>query len=236
MEELTNLQLNNYAEIFENASNYIYIKSVEEKYAYIYGNYNFRAISGTYKHKNLIQRTDEDMPWGDFTNDYRQHDNDTLSGLQYLQLDITKTGDGELTAIISRKFPLYASTGKINAIIGFTSNANHSFITMTNELLYYDKKPLRVGCYLHDHINTHPHLLLTPRESQCLFYVLRGRTSKEIAYELHVSPKTVDFHIENIKNKWNCHSRSDIFDKAYEYKCFNVIPPEIFNKINHIDN
>lgn len=42
---------------------------------------------------------------------------------------------------------------------------------------------------------------LTLREVQVLESLKSGKTSKEIAYELHLSPRTVDIHRANIKRK-----------------------------------
>ncbi len=235
MEKIFNLQFSNYVDVFENSSDYVFIKSTEKKYPYIYGNYKFRSISGIHRQDNLLNMSDEDMPWSTYCEDYRQHDHDTLLGLKYLQLEITEGCNGVRTSVISRKYPLYDYSGKTVAIICFAQYAKKNLIHLSDELLYYDGKPLKISNYLQDHLQQHRHKDLTSRESECLFYLLRGRTPKEIANKLFVSPKTVYFHIENIKKKWNCHSRSDIFDKAYEYECFNVIPPDIFSEINGVN-
>ncbi len=42
---------------------------------------------------------------------------------------------------------------------------------------------------------------LTPRERQVLDLVVIGKASKRIAYELHISVKTVERHRENVMRK-----------------------------------
>ena len=49
---------------------------------------------------------------------------------------------------------------------------------------------------------------LTPREMQILQLVLAGQTNKEIAAELFVSEKTVEFHLKNIYTKVGVRKRS----------------------------
>jgi DNA-binding NarL/FixJ family response regulator len=44
---------------------------------------------------------------------------------------------------------------------------------------------------------------LTPRECQVLAGLARGLTTREIAWELYISPKTVEMHCANIKEKKN---------------------------------
>jgi DNA-binding NarL/FixJ family response regulator len=49
---------------------------------------------------------------------------------------------------------------------------------------------------------------LTPRETQMLLFVLAGLTNREIAAELVVSEKTVEFHLRNIYTKVGVRKRS----------------------------
>ncbi len=47
-------------------------------------------------------------------------------------------------------------------------------------------------------------LYLTNRELDCINYLSRGKTAEEIAIILNISRRTVETHINNIKNKMNC--------------------------------
>jgi DNA-binding CsgD family transcriptional regulator len=49
---------------------------------------------------------------------------------------------------------------------------------------------------------------LTPREMQILEFILAGRTNKEIAAEMFISEKTVEFHLKNIYTKVGVRKRS----------------------------
>lgn len=62
---------------------------------------------------------------------------------------------------------------------------------------------------------------LSDRERECVHHLIRGMTYKEIANVLEISPRTVEGHIENIKNKLGCYSRSDIFSAIFESKTLN---------------
>jgi DNA-binding CsgD family transcriptional regulator len=50
---------------------------------------------------------------------------------------------------------------------------------------------------------------LTPRERECLILVGRGRSSKEIALELHIAPKTVDKYVEIAVQKLRASNRRE---------------------------
>ena len=51
---------------------------------------------------------------------------------------------------------------------------------------------------------------LTPREQEVLGLLAEGETNNAIAQALHISPKTVASHRENIMRKLNLHSRTEL--------------------------
>lgn len=55
---------------------------------------------------------------------------------------------------------------------------------------------------------------LTPREQQVLLHLAEGETNAEIAEKLSISPKTVARHRENIMNKLELHSRTELVKYA----------------------
>lgn len=48
---------------------------------------------------------------------------------------------------------------------------------------------------------------LTPREMEILRLVITGKTNKEIAREIFISKKTVEFHLDHIYSKIGARSR-----------------------------
>jgi two-component system invasion response regulator UvrY len=52
--------------------------------------------------------------------------------------------------------------------------------------------------------------VLTKRETEITALLAQGKTNKEVALELHLSPHTVHTHRKNIMRKLNCRSASDI--------------------------
>jgi len=51
------------------------------------------------------------------------------------------------------------------------------------------------------------------REKECLYYLVRARSSKEIAKSLGLSYRTIEYYIDNIKEKMNVNSRAELIDK-----------------------
>lgn len=54
---------------------------------------------------------------------------------------------------------------------------------------------------------------LTPREAQCLFYLASGKTKKEIAKILNISPRTIEDYVANLYYKTECTTKSDLLSK-----------------------
>jgi DNA-binding NarL/FixJ family response regulator len=50
---------------------------------------------------------------------------------------------------------------------------------------------------------------LTPRECEVLFELARGRTNKQIARTLSLSPRTVGNHVSAILSKLGCATRTE---------------------------
>ncbi|MFA6409659.1 MAG: helix-turn-helix transcriptional regulator [Gammaproteobacteria bacterium] len=50
----------------------------------------------------------------------------------------------------------------------------------------------------------------TSRELECALCLLRGFTVREIAHKLYRSQRTIEKHVDNIKNKLNCQHKSDL--------------------------
>jgi len=57
---------------------------------------------------------------------------------------------------------------------------------------------------------------LSKRETQCLTLILKGKSMREIAGILHISRRTVETYIENIKDKLGCHTKSELISKSFE--------------------
>jgi len=64
--------------------------------------------------------------------------------------------------------------------------------------------------------HAHPSLHLTPRQAEVLALLERGRTTKEIAEELHLSTETVRNHVRRLLRTMGAHSRLEAVAIAHE--------------------
>lgn len=56
--------------------------------------------------------------------------------------------------------------------------------------------------------------LLTTREREVFNCLLNGRTAKESAKDLFISPRTVERHLENLRKKLNCRNKFELVGKV----------------------
>ena len=71
--------------------------------------------------------------------------------------------------------------------------------------------------------------VLSSRQLECLFFLVRGKTAKEIARILNLSPRTAEYHIEQLKFKFSCTTKSQLITTAIEQGFLNMIPPKFFD-------
>ena len=90
----------------------------------------------------------------------------------------------------------------------------------------YEKKPKNSGF---DYIISQENKIgdLSKKEMVVLFYFLRGKSAREIANIICRSEKTINFHLETIKSKFNVNSKSSLIEKAIYNGFMNIIPNEI---------
>lgn len=64
---------------------------------------------------------------------------------------------------------------------------------------------------------------LSSRERECLTFLVQGKSSKEIASLLNLSPRTIEHYFEHIKNKLNFQYKNELFSFADRLIKFGLI-------------
>jgi len=65
---------------------------------------------------------------------------------------------------------------------------------------------------------------LSLREKQCLKLLTEGKSAKETAAILHLSPRTIETYFENIKKKLACWSKQELFSIAKDLTKYHLLP------------
>ncbi|MGQ3890277.1 helix-turn-helix transcriptional regulator [Legionella sp. CNM-1927-20] len=66
---------------------------------------------------------------------------------------------------------------------------------------------------------------LTKRELDCAYLLMRGKTYREIAASLALSPQSIESYIESLKNKTSCYKKSELIEWLLKNKptLFDII-------------
>lgn len=75
------------------------------------------------------------------------------------------------------------------------------------------------------------HLLKTKfskREIECLREFIKNKSAKQIGEKLFLSTRTIEYYMNNIKNKLSCHTKSELSEKLQKMKELDIFS-EIFS-------
>lgn len=64
-----------------------------------------------------------------------------------------------------------------------------------------------------EHVNG-PRRMLTKKEEECLLWTVEGKSAWEVSQILKISEKTVEYHLKNIFDKLDVHSKHQATAKA----------------------
>lgn len=69
----------------------------------------------------------------------------------------------------------------------------------------------------------YPLVYFTQREAQVMFYTLNGFGIKKIAALFTLSPRTVEFYVNNMKAKLHCRFKSELMTKVAESEFLKLV-------------
>lgn len=128
--------------------------------------------------------------------------------------------DGINFSTLSFKFPWYDNKNKMIGIFGFSflldekwgiSLAESMMLIAQTNLLRSEKIQQCLPGMQWDN------QYFSKREKEVLMHLTRGKTARETAMVLGLSPRTVEHHIENMKIKSNSASKSELIDKMIDH-------------------
>ncbi len=106
--------------------------------------------------------------------------------------------NGYESKTLSYKIPIRLRTGKIIGLSGIS-------LPLINENITFN------------------HYKLSMRQKECLFFLVRGKSDKEIGKILRLSPRTVESYVNEIKYKMGCYNRSQVIEKAFSEGMIDII-------------
>lgn len=166
---------------------------------------------------DVRDKTDFQLPFQE-AELYRQEDKAVLQTGQLKKFQSHCTLPSYKIDFLTVKMPLFDEKGKITGVLGISYYQTEIDLNSSDYALPETKFPIS-AIVSNDLLKQKPRNSieqLTQRQLDCLRYLVRGMTMKQIANEMSLSPRTIEHYLEAIKRKFNCHSRADIIAKAFE--------------------
>jgi len=189
----------------------------------------FLQYTGAKSKDEIVGHTDFEFVWQEYAPLYRKHELDILSGNEYSAIIPVKDADNNTLLFLHNKIRTLDEKGEVDGLIVRAMeilNPNyHELITSLTKINTQKKPVFALGKKIND-------IELSVRQKQCLFFLLYGKTAKAIANILKISPRTVETHIDNMKIKFGCRSKSELIDAAINLGFLDVLPP--FNNAEEI--
>ncbi len=143
-------------------------------------------------------------------------------------LSVFTYSGGEKKIFLGGKAPYLDETGDCIGVISQSTRINQGHLFSLGHVLFSDSLRFFSKSSLTFNISETPRQHnFSPRESECLFFILRGKTMKEIGRYLNISAKTVDYHLQQLKSKFDCHTRSQLIEKALVNGLLFFIPKSL---------
>lgn len=225
--------LENSQHILEALPDYVWI--TDEHHCYIASSEKSAKILGFPSRKHMLGTSLKDIPCDIDTDELIKQRDDVLKNKKTIEvLDIHPYANGEIQAHHAKRLPYFNSNGKLEGVMTVARELNHTLfskliLTLTaSDQHYYNK---------HEYNRSYELIMngilnLSKRELECYFYVLRGFTAKKISVVLHISARTVEVHIDNIKSKMQCTDRSELIEKGLVSGILQKVPLEIIKNLS----
>lgn len=193
-------------------------------------------LFGFRRKRDISGFVDEEIPCkiAEFAEVFRQQDQRVISSGKPLKiLEIHPCASEQWKVMLNTKNPLRNSGGDIVGTFAYCLDITQEMSQIATILArlgvqHYSKGKIAQGSFLLDQSGLE--IELTKRQAECLFYLIRGKTFKQIAQALKVSPRTVEDHIEQLKLKFACQNKSELVETAIQQGFINVLPPNLFSQ------
>jgi DNA-binding CsgD family transcriptional regulator len=139
----------------------------------------------------------------------RNNDNFVMrEGIQFIDEVIYREND-PIQHLFSIKSPWYDSDGKVIGLFGMT------MIFGKDRIADPLKEMCKIGLLNASILpaSSSSKLKLTNRQTECARLLSQGMTTKEIAKITDLSPRTIEYYVDNLKSKFNCRNKAELAAK-----------------------
>jgi DNA-binding CsgD family transcriptional regulator len=173
---------------------------------YLFVSENFAEVAGFDSPAQMIGLSDLNMIWKDLAEEYRQADIQAFKGKVLMDIpEVIRFAQApdKIRCLMVTKSPLRDNQNNIIGVIGSSLDVtDHHILPKPGNFDMAGKKFLFSGELAG--------LVLSKKQIIMLNYIVRGYSAADIAQLLNRSKRTVEGHIEHLKNKLQCNSKAEI--------------------------
>ena len=199
----------------------LYLWAKDKNYRYLYVNDNYAAAAGVESPKQMIGKTDDDMPWKHLAREFQRGDYGVMQhGNRLNSVEKSDTVNG-ITDILVSETQLVDKKGRIIGVMG-------SFADITGKKIienpgHYDDATQRY--YLG--IPQLGNIYFTLLQLEIFKYLVQGKTALQMSPLMGVKAKTVETHISYIKRKFGVSTKSELMDIVMRYGLTHLVDLQI---------
>lgn len=169
----------------------------------------------------------------DYAEKYDTHDKQVINQVKTINvLSIDKVSQNDPIIMHGCKVPLINDEGQVEGLLGQALQLQKNYLAHLQKLLQLENQNLVKTIF---EINNYNDYGLSPRESECYFYLLRGLTAKIIGNKLALSPKTVEFYLTNVRQKLNCATKTELIEKGFDLGLHYIIPNHLLSSVKSVN-
>ena len=169
--------------------------------------------------------TDKGLPWADYADIYQSGDRMAMAG-EMIKTLVPILKRGRLYTGLDVKQALLDEYNKVIGMVGSLNIVGSHDVEMSDvdNLL---QQPEQVIINKHNIKTLFRGISL--REAEVLYFVVRGQTMQMVAGQLHISIKTIESHLANIKQKWSIRTKSDLIAMALNIGFLHCKPESLMS-------
>ena len=188
--------------ILDKIDQYVFLK--DRNGIYRYANQPFAMIAGVDSPEGIVGKTDRELSWTD-AECWWVTDAHVLAGKSIVRMEEAYRCSARDFKFLITKTPYRNEKGEIIGILGNFLDCSGRLILETKGK--FDENKLRL------HLEYVPEWLSAAEVRVC-FYLIHGFSTRRIAEKTGTTESTIRFHIDNIKNKMQCTTKSEIVETA----------------------